>query len=271
MPTSESASEPGDVRPPELSDLSASFQNYLKALWLLGEWTDEPVSPTALAARVGVKPPTVSDAVRKLGRMGLVDYESYGAVSLTSAGRVLALEMVRRHRLIETFLVEVLGYRWDQVHDEAESLEHAVSGFMVDRIDEVLGHPERDPHGDPIPRAGGEPGLPGAVVLTGVAPGGHVTVERISDCDPELLRFFAAHGIGVGAVLRLDPGAPFSGSMEVTVIGAANGEGADTETAADPADASAPGGGGAVALPLGRDATDAMWVTPHDGAPARRG
>ena len=122
----------GDRPAPALTDLSASFQNYLKALWLLGEWADEPVSPTALAARVGVKPPTVSDAVRKLGRLGLVDYESYGAVALTPAGRVLALEMVRRHRLIETFLVEVLGYRWDQVHDEAESLEHAVSEFLVE-------------------------------------------------------------------------------------------------------------------------------------------
>lgn len=248
----------GDRPAPALTDLSASFQNYLKALWLLGEWADEPVSPTALAARVGVKPPTVSDAVRKLGRLGLVDYESYGAVALTPAGRVLALEMVRRHRLIETFLVEVLGYRWDQVHDEAESLEHAVSEFLVDRMDEVLGFPERDPHGDPIPRSGGEPELPGAVVLTGVEPGGEVTVERISDCDPALLRFFAGHGIGVGATLRVRPGAPFSESVEVSVTDAGEPSGAGAPDEDEPGARGTPGW-----LPLGRTATDAMWVTPH--------
>lgn len=226
----------------ELSELSASFQNYLKAMWTLGEWSDEPISPSALAARVGVKLPTASDAVRKLGRLGLVDYESYGAVSLTEAGRVLAVEMVRRHRLIETFLVETLGYRWDQVHDEAESLEHAVSGFMVDRIDDVLGCPARDPHGDPIPRPGGGEGrkLSGVVVLTEIAPGGSAIVERISDADPGLLRFFADHGIGVGAELHVRPGPPYSDSVDVLV-----------------------GDGDGPAFPLGRTATDAIWVSPR--------
>lgn len=238
---------PAAAGSPALSELSPNFQNYLKAMWTLQEWSDEPVSPTALAARVGVKLPTASDAVRKLGRLGLVDYERYGSVSLTEDGRRLALEMVRRHRLIETFLVEMLGYRWDQVHDEAESLEHAVSGFMIDRIDDRLGHPDRDPHGDPIPRAGDEPSLPGVVVLTGIEPGCRVRVERISDEDPELLQFFAGHGIGVGVDLELRPGAPFSDSVGVVVI---DGAGA--------------GGGAASAgsLPLGRTATDAIWVTP---------
>ncbi|MGV3113166.1 metal-dependent transcriptional regulator [Corynebacterium freneyi] len=244
---------------PALSDLSASFQNYLKAMWTLQEWSDEPVSPTALAARVGVKLPTASDAVRKLGRLGLVDYERYGSVSLTDAGRALALEMVRRHRLIETFLVEVLGYRWDQVHDEAESLEHAVSEFMIDRIDDKLGYPERDPHGDPIPRTGGDPTLRGVVVLTGVETGRRVTVERISDDDPELLQFFAGHGIGVGSELQLRPGAPFSDSVEVIVLD--DGPGADDADGAGGAGGA--GGTGGAALPLGRTATDAIWVTPR--------
>ncbi|MFD5869141.1 metal-dependent transcriptional regulator [Corynebacterium sp. NPDC060344] len=243
------ATEPAAAAP-ALSDLSASFQNYLKAMWTLREWSDEPVSPTALAARVGVKLPTASDAVRKLGRLGLVDYERYGAVSLTDSGRALALEMVRRHRLIETFLVAELGYTWDQVHDEAESLEHAVSEFMVDRIDDKLGHPERDPHGDLIPRAGREPSLRGAVALTGIGPGRRVRVERISDEDPQLLQFFADHGIGVGAQLLVGAGAPFSDSVEVTVL--------------EDAGSGVGGGGGAPALPLGRTATDAMWVTPRD-------
>ena len=247
---------------PDLSGLSASFQNYLKAMWTLQEWNDEPVSPTALAERVGVKLPTASDAVRKLGRLGLVDYQRYGSVTLTDAGRALALEMVRRHRLLETFLVEVLGYRWDQVHDEAESLEHAVSEFMIDRIDDKLGYPERDPHGDPIPRAGGDPTLRGVVVLTGVETGRRVTVERISDDDPELLQFFAGHGIGVGSELQLRPGAPFSDSVEVIVLD--NGAGSDDAGSADGADsADGAGDAGGVALPLGRTATDAIWVTPR--------
>lgn len=233
---------------PELSELSPNFQNYLKALWTLGEWTDEPISPTALATRVGVKLPTASDAVRKLGRLGLVDYERYGSVSLTDAGRVLAMEMVRRHRLIESFLVQELGYRWDQVHDEAEALEHAVSKFMIDRIDEKLGFPERDPHGDPIPRGGDDHALSGLVVLTALGADRRATVERISDGDPELLRFFADQGIGVGVDLLIRPGAPFSDSVDVVVL-----DGPDDV----PDD-------GAAALPLGSAATDAIWVTPRD-------
>ena len=205
-----------------VSDLSMSTQTYLKAIWNLQEWSDTPVTPSTLAAKAGVKLSTASDAVRKLTAQGLLEHAPYGAVSLTAEGRAHAVAMVRRHRLIETFLVQALGYRWDQVHDEAETLEHAVSDFLVDRIDDHLGHPNRDPHGDPIPSRDGTIDAPDAVPLSQVAPGSRARVERISDADPALLQFFADRGIGVGAIVDVHAGAPFSGSVEVTLEGTAN-------------------------------------------------
>lgn len=227
-----------------VSSLSASAQGYLKAVWSLQEWSDAPVTPSALAAKVGVKLPTVSDAVRKLAEQGLLEHTPYGAVTLTEHGRTHAVAMVRRHRLIETFLVNTLGYRWDQVHDEADVLEHAVSDFLVDRIDELLGFPERDPHGDPIPSADGRVvEIPEAVPLSQLPPDSLARVERISDTQPELLQYFADQGIGVGACLTLRAGAPFSESLAVLVEG------------------------GAEPLALGGPATDAVWVTPLGAAP----
>lgn len=222
-----------------VSQLSASNQNYLKAVWSLREWSEEPVTASRIAARTGVKLPTASDAIRRLTEQGLLEHTPYGSVALTQAGRMHAVAMIRRHRLIETFLVQVLGYTWDQVHDEAETLEHAVSDFMIERIDEHLGQPERDPHGDPIPRADGVVERPAAELLTELRPGSRATVERISDDDAELLQFFTGRGIGVGSTLELRPGAPYSGSVEVLVDGI-----------------SAP-------VALGRAATDAIWVSPE--------
>lgn len=219
-----------------LSSLSASNQNYLKAIWSLREWSDEPVTPSTLASRVGVRLSTASDAVRKLTDQGLADHTPYGSVWLTDAGQALAVEMVRRHRLLETFLVNMLGYRWDQVHEEAESLEHAVSDFLVDRIDEHLGYPARDPHGDPIPRPDGTISMPDARLLSELEPGRKACVERISDEDSDLLQYFAGNGIRVGAVIETRAGAPYSDALEVVVDD------------------------GAALLPLGRTATDAVWV-----------
>lgn len=220
-----------------VSALSTSHQNYLKAIWSLGEWSDQPVTTSTVAARVGVRISTASDAIRKLHELGLVDHTKYGAMSLTDEGRAHAVAMVRRHRLIETFLVEVLGYRWDQVHEEADHLEHAVSDFMVERIAEHLGHPERDPHGDPIPNPDGSVAAVEAVTLTDLGTGRRSTVERIADDDPELLQFFAEREIGLGTVVETKAGAPYSGGIEVII--------SDDNV-----------------LTLGRAATDAVWVKP---------
>ena len=224
-----------------VSELSASTQNYLKAVWGLTEWSSAPVTPTLIAERTGLKLSSVSDAVRKLASQGLVDHAPYGAVELTETGRSYALVMVRRHRLIEAFLVSVLGYSWDQVHDEAEHLEHAVSDFMIDRIDEFLEFPTRDPHGDPIPSADGTVHIPDATQLTAVGAGHRVLVERISDSDPALLQFFQEHGFVVGATLEIGEGAAFSDSLDVRVAGEAS------------------------SVALGRSATDALYVSIADG------
>ncbi len=202
-----------------VSDLSTSTQNYLKAVWTLSEWSDQPVTPSLIAERTELKLSSVSDAVRRLTSQGLLTHTPYGAVELTEAGRAYAVAMVRRHRLIETFLVKMLGYGWDQVHDEAEHLEHAVSDFMIERIDELLGRPTRDPHGDPIPLADGSIVAPAAVPLGQVAAGTEVIVERISDDDPALLQFFEDRGIVLGAHLTVREGAPFSESIDVHARG----------------------------------------------------
>lgn len=219
-----------------VSTLSESTQNYLKAVWSLGEWSDVPVTASMVAARTGVALSTASDAIRKLSTQGLLEHARYSAVSLTPEGRSHAVTMVRRHRLIESFLVEVLRYRWDQVHEEADMLEHAVSDFMIDRIDELLGYPERDPHGDPIPVADGTVTRPDAVLLTSVGAGARVRVERISDDDSELLQFFADHGIVYGTVLETRAAALYTDTLEVAVV--------EHEAV----------------LPLGRSATNAVWV-----------
>ena len=150
----------------ERGGLTAVGQDYLKAIWNAQEWSPEgapqKVSTKMLAEKIGVSASTASESIRKLAEQGLVDHEKYGAVTLTEAGRRAALEMVRRHRLLETFLVNELGYAWDEVHDEAEVLEHAVSDRLVARIDAKLGFPQRDPHGDPIPATDGQVPTPPA-------------------------------------------------------------------------------------------------------------
>lgn len=223
-----------------LANLSASSQNYLKVAWALQEWSDEPVTTSELAARVGVRLSTASDAIKRLAERGYFDHNRYGAVSLTERGRQYAIEMVRRHRLIEAFLVEVLDYRWDEVHDEAEVLEHAVSDLLIERIDRHLGHPERDPHGDPIPGADGTFERPAAIQLAQLAPDQKGRIERIADDDPELLQFFAERGLVYGAEIVIDEAAPYSEAIMVT-----------TQTGQQP-------------VPLGSSAAAAIWVAPLD-------
>lgn len=220
-----------------LQSLSDSSQNYLKAVYSLSEWSQVTVTASAIADRVGVKLSTVSDAIRKLAEKGLVDHEPYGAITLTQQGRVYALEMVRRHRLIETFLVQVLHYRWDQVHEEADALEHSVSDLMVERLDALLGFPSRDPHGDPIPENDGDVVLPQAVLLTEAAPSSTVTVERVSDDDPGLLQYLTEHGVQFGTIVKVQPAVPYADT--VTVLA----EGEDTP------------------LTISQSAAAAMWVS----------
>ncbi len=236
-----------------VSDLPTTAQNYLKVIWNLAEWTGGPATIAQVAARMGLSASTVSAAIRRLDEAGLVGHPRYGAVELTAAGRAHALSMVRRHRLIETFLAEVLSYCWDEVHDEAEHLEHAVSDELVNRIDKLLGHPTKDPHGDPIPSADGNIRVPDATCLSELAGRASVVVERISDADPEVLRFLSDNHIAPGTRLDLQPSARFSTDAAVHVTD----RDGYTRTAT-----------------LGRAAADAIWVSTArqhgPEAPARR-
>jgi DtxR family transcriptional regulator, Mn-dependent transcriptional regulator len=189
---------------PDTRSLTPVAQDYLKVVWSAGEWSTAPVTTKMLAERLGVGAPTVSETVRRLCDQGLLTHPPYGAVELTAAGRAHAVAMVRRHRLIETFLVRELGYGWDEVHDEAEVLEHAVSDLLVERLAARLGHPTRDPHGDPIPDADGRVPAPTARLLADLEPGRWV-VARISDADPDLLREFTGLGLGVDVPVEVLP------------------------------------------------------------------
>lgn len=201
----------------EPGDLSAVAQDYLKVIWTAQEWSQDKVSTKMLAERIGVSASTASESIRKLAEQGLVDHEKYGAVTLTDSGRRAALAMVRRHRLLETFLVNELGYRWDEVHDEAEVLEHAVSDRLMARIDAKLGFPQRDPHGDPIPGADGQVPTPPARQLWACRDGDTGTVARISDADPQMLRYFASIGISLDSRLRVLARREFAAMISVAI------------------------------------------------------
>ena len=182
-----------------VDELTAVAQDYLKVIWSATEWGDPPITTKGLAARLGTTQANVSDTVKRLAAQGLVTYESYRPVRLTERGERLAVAMVRRHRLIEAFLVGVLNYRWDEVLDEAEALEHAASDTLIDRIDALLGHPVADPHGDPIPAADGTLRRRPAVRLTRIV--GPRRVVRVSDADPDVLARCRALGIVPDAVV----------------------------------------------------------------------
>ncbi|WP_199425163.1 metal-dependent transcriptional regulator [Actinotalea solisilvae] len=198
--------------------LTPVAEDYLKVVWNLGEWSDEPVTTSMLARRLGVGLPSVSETLGRLVARGWVEHERYGSVRLTAEGRALAVRMVRRHRLVETWLVEHLGYAWDEVHDEAEVLEHAVSDLFVERLDALLGHPVRDPHGDPVPRADGTVARPDAVLLATVPAGVHVRVARIDDEDPDVLRECAALGVGLDDVVAAPGGLSPRAAAAVRVV-----------------------------------------------------
>ncbi|NKX50405.1 metal-dependent transcriptional regulator [Arthrobacter deserti] len=229
-----------------LSSDSSSVQDYVKVLYSFTEWQDRPVSSSLLAARLGVANSSVSEMVRKLVGLGLVAHEPYGSGELTGRGRRLALAMVRRHRLLETYLVKELGYAWDEVHDEAELLEHTVSDKMIERIAAKLGNPDRDPHGDPIPSADGSVTVPRAYPLPDLDEGHTGRITRISDEDPELLRFLQAESISLDDPVRVIGRRPFGGALVVRF-------GAEDE---------------ARELDLGEQAAAALWISsdrPHPG------
>ena len=177
---------------------SLAGENYLKAIYLLEGSSSEPVRAGKLAARLEVRPASVTGMLKRLARDGLVRHARYGTVELTERGRRAALRVVRRHRLLETYLVRELGLGWETVHDEAEALEHAISDELLGAIAAKLGHPERDPHGDPIPSAELEVSEADTVPLDGLPVGARGRLVRVLDADAALLAYLDAQGIALG-------------------------------------------------------------------------
>jgi DtxR family transcriptional regulator, Mn-dependent transcriptional regulator len=206
-------------------ELTAAVQDYAKAIYAL-ETRDGTVSTTALAERLEVRPASVSGMLKKLAVLGLVEHERYHGVRLTERGRLVALEVIRHHRLLELFLVESLGMSWDEVHAEAEVLEHVLSEELEELIAAKLGDPTLDPHGDPIPSRELTIADDEGRVLYDLEPGECATFVRVSDADSEMLRFLAERGIAPGARLEVVECQPFDGPLyarsdgEVHVLGA---------------------------------------------------
>lgn len=195
---------------------SPAVEDYLKAVWSL-EQDGARVTTGALAERLGVIASSVSGMVRRLAELDLVSHDPYRSVALTDTGRRVAVDVVRRHRLTELFLTRVLELPWDEVHGEAEVLEHALSPRLVERIATKLGDPTHDPHGDPIPRADGTVPDDRAVSLTTLEPGARGTVVRVSDSDPRILRYLSDHRVALGDRVEVVDRAPFDGPLTVRV------------------------------------------------------
>jgi DtxR family Mn-dependent transcriptional regulator len=192
-----------------------AIEDYAKAIHALASRAPGPVGTSALAERLGVSPGTVTAMLKRMATLGLVVHEPYHGAELTEEGERVALEVIRHHRLLESYLAEHLGMPWDRVHDEAEVLEHYISEELEERIATALGDPERDPHGDPIPdRALSVVDAPG-VPLSGLEPGRAGVFSRVSDGRPEMLRFLDVHSIRPGVELQVVRREPFGGGLVV--------------------------------------------------------
>jgi len=193
----------------EMNDLaesrspSSSVGDYLKAVWELAVDSGGAASTKGVAARLSVSPASVSNMFARLQEMGLVRYERYRGATLTERGRKEALRLVRRHRLIEIFLLEHLGYDWQEVHEEAERLEHAVSDAFTERLAALLGHPDHDPHGDPIPSAEGALEVDDSFALSHAASGQRLRISKVRDEDAAMLDYLGDRKLVPGRRLKV--------------------------------------------------------------------
>jgi DtxR family Mn-dependent transcriptional regulator len=200
------------------STFTRAQQDYLKALYLL-HGDQRPVPTRELAQRLGISSPSVSEMVTRLSAQGLVEHDRYRGQQLTKEGRKVALELVRHHRLLEMFLVQVLGYSWDEVHDEAERLEHVISERMEQRIFDLLGRPELDPHGHAIPTLTGKVRPVSERTLSDCHAGERVVVQGVADDDPGRLRELERRGLLPGTRIEVVAASEYEGPIEVRIKG----------------------------------------------------
>lgn len=203
---------------PERPTLTGQAEDYLKAIYELEQF-GAPAGTNDIAERLGIAPASVTGMIQRLARLGLVESERYKGSRLTDAGRTAALQLIRRHRIIESYLVQRLGFGWADVHDEAERLEHAASDELIARMAEAIGNPTEDPHGAPIPGADGSIDESRLDSLADLAPGHAAVVVRMSGRDPEFLRYLDGLGIRPGARVLVRGREPFDGPIAVEVEG----------------------------------------------------
>ncbi len=199
---------------------SPAIEDYAKAIYKISERAEgAPAGNSALAEALSVSPGAVTAMLRRMDDEGLIDYVPYEGASLTKAGERVALEVMRHHRLIETYLAEALGMPWDRVHEEAEVLEHYISEELEELMAAALDDPERDPHGDPIPSRELELAEDAGVALGDLEPGARGVFVRVSDANPEMLRYLAGRGISPGASFEVLEREPFGGPLTVSFGG----------------------------------------------------
>ena len=196
--------------------LSRSVEDYLKVIYALSE-QGEAASTSDIAEALDVQPASVSGMVKRLAESGYVEHLPYRGVRLSEEGTREALRIVRRHRVLETYLCQRLGYSWDDVHDEAERLEHAASDELIDRMASALEDPSHDPHGAPIPTRSGDVEASDYLTLAEVRAGAQVFISAVGDDDPERLRYMEAQGLLPGVFVRVDSRAPFDGPITLQV------------------------------------------------------
>lgn len=192
-------------------------ENYLKAIYHLSTHGNESVSTNALAEEMQTSPASVSDMIAKLSKKKVVDYQKYRGVNISSKGKDIALQVIRKHRLWEVFLVEKLKFHWDEVHDVAEQLEHIKSPLLISRLDEFLGYPKHDPHGDPIPDENGVFATIKKVPLTELELNTDSQVVAVNDSSTAFLKYLDKVGISIGTKIRIDDKNEFDGSLDITI------------------------------------------------------
>lgn len=196
--------------------LSRSVEDYLKAIYALSD-SGDAASTSAIAEALDIQPASVTGMVKRMAESGLLEHVPYKGVRLTEPGTLEALKVVRRHRILETYLCERLGYSWEDVHDEAERLEHAASDKLVEQMARALDFPSHDPHGAPIPTRGGDIEVTDLATLAEARPGERLTIKAVRDEDSSDLRSMAAEGLVPGAKVRIHAGARDEGFVAVSV------------------------------------------------------
>ena len=197
--------------------ITHAMEDYLKAIYLLQEGNKGKIATSAIADQMNISAASVTGMIRKLASMGLLNHASYQGVELTEGGEKIAREIIRHHRLLELYLVEIMGFSWDKVHDEADKLEHVISEEFEEKMSEALGNPTTDPHGHAIPAKNGDLRVVPYKALSEVDSGSSVTIRQVNDGTPEMLCYLANLGLVPGVHLHIVAKEPFNGPLRVRI------------------------------------------------------